>query len=221
MSEHKAKRSTWSRFSEFCRRHGFNPSIFAFILILLLIIIGLIVFIAVTSRSSTGYESKTIDFGLQDIGELSTQAGYYTNVNMITKDNRTIGGVSVPFTSSKAIMTYSGTIRAGLDFEKIDISIDPENQTVTFSMPPTRILSNEVDLNSFELFDEYNSIFNQISIDNYNLSLAEMKTRAEQQAIANGILDAARSNAEILVRSVFNNTVGAEGYQAAFTWKEQ
>ncbi|MBQ9291113.1 MAG: DUF4230 domain-containing protein [Clostridia bacterium] len=207
-----------SRYVQFCKRHGFNTVSFSLIILLSLIVIGLILFILISNTGATKYESKTIDFGLEDIGELATQAGYYTNVNMITNPNRTIAGIPVPGTSSKAIMTYKGMIRAGVDFDKIQVSIDEENKIVTLTMPPTRVLSNEIDLNSFEKFDESNSIFNPINVENFNQSLLEMKEKAEAQAIENGILEAAKSNAEVLIRSIFSNTNGTEDYSLQFSW---
>ena len=157
----------------------------------------------------------------EECAALATQAGYYTNVNTITKPDRTIIGVPIPGTSSKAIMTYQGVIRAGLDFDLITMEVDASARTVTLSIPAPRILSNEIDLDSCEVYDEQNSIFNKIDVHNYNQSLAEMKSRAEAQALENGILSAARSNAETLIQSLFNSASGTENYTLIFRWEEQ
>lgn len=202
----------------FCHQHGFSPVSFISILVLVLVVLTLVAFIIISKNSVPVYDSRTIDFGLQDIGELATQAGYYTNVNMITNPNRTIAGIPMPGTSSKAIMTYQGTIKAGIDFDQIQVNIDDEEKLVSLALPAPRILSNEIDLNSFEKFDENNSIFNPINVENYNQSLIEMKTKAETQAIENGILDAAKSNAEVLIQSMFKNVDGAEEYKLQFNW---
>ena len=45
-----------------------------------------------------------------------------------------------------------------------------------------------------------------------------MKEKAEAQAIENGILEAAKSNAEVLIRSIFSNTDGTEDYSLQFSW---
>lgn len=209
-----------SRLISFCKRHGFNPVTTLAIMALSIMVIALIAFIVISNSGSPVYDSKTIDFGLEDIGELATQAGYYTNVNMITNPNRTIAGVPVPGTSSKAIMTYRGVIKAGVDFDQIQIEVNDEQKMVSLTMPPARILSNEIDLNSFEKFDESNSIFNPINIESYNQSLIEMKTKAESQAVENGILEAAKSNAEVLIQSMFKNVNGAEEYSIQFIWSK-
>lgn len=208
-------------FRAFCDRHrlGFRPMVT--ILVLLLLVIGLLAMLLFGNGGLAKYTSRTLEFGLRDIGEFATQAGYYTNVNTIKKPDRTIAGVPIPGTSSRAIMTYSGTIRAGLDFSQIEISVDTIKKTVTLKMPAPRILTNEIDLESCEIYDEFSNIFNQIDIRNYNQSLGEMKTKAEAQARENGILEAAKSNAEVLITSMVKNAGGMEDYRLEFQWAEE
>ncbi len=203
------------------RGHSFlRPAVLRIILILLVLALGLGAWLFITHGSRTIYDSKTLDFGLKDIGELSTQAGYYTNVNTITNPNRTIIGVEIPFTSSKALYTYQGVIKAGLNFADIQISTDPDRKIVFLTMPEIRILSNEIDLDSLKIYDESNSIFNKIRIENMNQSLITMKQSAEKQAIANGILEAAKENAAVLVRSLLAGFDEIKGYTCTFIWPE-
>lgn len=212
------KRKRFSFFLDLCKKHNLNSTYIIIILIMFLIIAGLVLFITISNRPVTEYTTKTLEFGLRDIGELATQAGYYTNVNIIENANRTIAGVPIPLTSSKAIMTYTGTIKAGIDFDQIIIDINDETKIVSLTMPNPRILSNEIDLNSFEKYDESNSIFNPINVENYNQSLIEMKSKAETQAISNGIFEAAKSNAESLIGTMFKNVSGSEEYKLVFKW---
>ncbi len=205
------------------RVHGhssFSPAAVRIILILLVLVLALGIWLFITHGSRTIYDSKTLDFGLKDIGELSTQAGYYTNVNTITNPNRTIIGVEIPFTSSKALYTYQGVIKAGLNFSDIQVSTDPDRKIVFLTMPEIRILSNEIDLDSLKIYDESNSIFNKIRIENMNQSLITMKQSAEKQAIANGILEAAKENAAVLVRSLLAGFDEIKGYTCTFIWPE-
>lgn len=220
MSEESSSRSRRvDRFSgqESRRRAG---RIYRVSILALLILVALLCWLLFSGASRAVYTSRTLDFGLRDIGEFATQMGYYTNVNTITKPDRTIIGVPIPGTSSRAIMTYQGTIRAGLDFAEIRLSVDPLQKKIRLDMPRTRILSNEVDLSSCRIYDEQNSIFNKISVSNVNASLAEMKARAEEQAIENNILEAARVNAETLIRGLFSSAGGAEDYELIFSWEE-
>ncbi len=203
------------------RGRAFSPAALKIIIVLSLLVVALGAYLVISGSSRTVYDSRTLDFGLKDIGELSTQAGYYTNVNTITNPNRTIIGVEIPFTSSKALYTYQGIIKAGLDFSQIQVTTDPAKKTVTLKMPEIRILSNEIDLDSLKIYDESNSIFNKIRIENMNQSLITMKQSAEKQAIANGILTAAKENAATLVRSMLAGFSEIEGYTCTFIWPEE
>ena len=55
-----------------------------------------------------------------------------------------------------------------------------------------KVLSNEIDLDSFEVYLEDESIFQQITLEENNEAMAELKERAEENAVANGLLEKAR-----------------------------
>ncbi len=190
----------------------------------LLILVALLLVAAVLYFSGLGrtlYTSRTTEFGLRDIGELATQEAYYTNINTISNPNRTIVGISIPFTSSKALCSYSGTIKAGLDFAEIVTETDPIRKRIRLKMPGVRVLSNEIDLDSLKIYDESNSIFNQIRIENMNQSLIVMKDEAKKQALEGGLLGAARTHAELLIRTILNSIPELEGYTCEFVWPEE
>lgn len=98
--------------------------------------------------NKTTTESKTTDFGLKNIGELATQAGYFTNVQLI-KGSQQLFGVDIPLTHSKFIFTYDGTIRAGLQFGDIDVKVDDATKIIRVSLPEVRVLSTVINENSF------------------------------------------------------------------------
>ena len=205
-------------FARVCARNHVSPFVGTALIVLLVLVIALGSILLFGNGGKVLYSSKTIDFGLENIGELATQAGYYTNVNTIRKPDRTIVGIPVPGTSSKAIMTYQGVIRAGLDFDEIKMTVDHLKKLVILDMPAVRILSNEIDLDSCEVYDEQNSIFNKIDITNFNQSLADMKSKVEAQARSSHILEAAQDNAETLINTMFESAAGTEGYQLIFRW---
>ena len=142
--------------------------------------------------------SRPVEFGLRNIGEFATQAGYYTNVQVI-EDSQKFFGYNIPFTQSKYIFSYDGVIKAGVDFEDIAIAVDEVKKTVTVTIPGVKITSNEIDQGSLEVYDEKKSIFTPLSISDVNMSMTELKAEAEETAVGNGILENARSNAELLI----------------------
>ena len=128
------------RFISYCERHSYKPrSIITFVAVLLLVIIG----IGIISNQNARYFSKPTSLGLKDIGELATQAGYFTTVQTINK-SRDVLGWEVPGTQSNYIYSYDGTIKAGIDFQDINMEVDEVNHIIKITFPEFRILSTEI-----------------------------------------------------------------------------
>ena len=160
-------------------------------------------------------ESKTEKIGFEDIGELATQVAYCTEVNL-TEASRDLRGWEIPFTQSKYIYSYDVEIRAGLDFGEITWSLDEENAVITVKLPDVRVLNCDIDTDSFRLYHEEESIFRQITMEENNAALASLRERAETDAVANGLLENARTNAETVLQGFFANVYDPEKYEIRF-----
>ena len=161
-------------------------------------------------------DSKTARIGFEDIGELATQSAYCTEVN-VTEAARELFGVEIPFTESKYIYSYAINIKAGFDFEEIEWKLN--DKKIEVKLPETKILSSEIDLDSFELYHEDESIFRQIKLDENNKALKSMQENAEKDAVANGLLDNARANAETILTGFFAGVYDMDEYEIVFTDK--
>ena len=71
-------------------------------------------------------------------------------------------GVKIPFTTKSFILTYDGTVKAGVDLDGAEVSVS--GTTVTITLPEAEILSHEIDEDSMEVFDEKTSIFNPFTV---------------------------------------------------------
>ena len=158
----------------------------------------LVIGILVTNRITAKIESRTIRLGFEDIGELATQSGYFTNVQVISK-NRKIFDIVVPLTEGKYIFSYDGVIKAGIDFTKI--SVKETESLVTVTLPEAKILSCEVNPDSLKVYDESQNIFSPLKLDDMENALKSINEEAKSQAIADGILDEARNNAQTIIRA--------------------
>lgn len=158
-------------------------------------------------------KSDTTKLGFEDIGELATQAAYAKEVN-VTEGARELFGITIPFTQSKYIYSYAVTIKAGFDFGDIDWSV--EGNTITVRLPQVRILSTEIDPDSFELYLESESIFRQITMEENNEALKSLRESAEKNAVANGLLDNAQANAETILTAFFANEYDLSQYTLRF-----
>lgn len=194
-------------------RHFPNPLVIIIVILLVLILALSVRLIYFESSNSIG--SRTVSFGLRNIGELATQSGYFTNVQVIS-DARQIFGFNIPFTSSKYIFSYDGLIKAGYDFSAIELDVDDDAHTIHVKLPQARILSIEIQEDSFTVYDESQSIFTPLNLADVNQSQVYLKEQASRNAISNGILDAARTNAETLIELFLSNTYDPQVYSIVF-----
>lgn len=177
------------------------------VILIIAIIIGLNTFIVMQSKSEK--------LGFENIGELATQAAYCTSTQILDK-SRNLFGIQIPFTESKLIYSYDTTIKAGIDFSDIDLSVNNQTKTIKIRLPEAKVLSNEIDLNSFKVYHEDESIFTQVKLKDSNSSLKELKETAEKDAINNGLLDNAAENAKNIIKSFIGNAYDLEEYKITF-----
>ena len=127
-----------SRFKNYCNRHGFRPFAVRIVILLLVLLIAFAIFTGIST--ATIVKSRTTALGLKDIGELATQAGFYTNVQMIS-GSREIFGINIPLTEKKYIFGYDGVIKAGIDFADIKVIVDEMTRVITVTLPDTVLQS--------------------------------------------------------------------------------
>ncbi|MGI6256374.1 MAG: DUF4230 domain-containing protein [Acutalibacter sp.] len=165
--------------------------------------------------SPFAHDEKTTKLGFEDIGELATQEVLATEVSVLEAD-RNLWGISIPFTQSKYVYSYDVAIKAGYDFSGIQYQVDEENLKIMVTLPEAKILSTEVDTDSFKVYHESESVFRQITLEETNEALAALQENAQENAIANGLLDKARDNAETILTAFFGQAYDLEEYEITF-----
>ena len=141
---------------------------------------------------------------LADIGEFATQEYYFTEVETYDSSKK-IKDFDIPFTKSRFVYSYDGLIKAGIDFTGVEVDKNDLTKVITVTLPKSKVLSSEIDEGSFQVYDEDQSIFNQISISNFNDANADLKARAEEKAIKRGLLDKADENAKVLIKNFLSS----------------
>lgn len=183
--------------------------------VLLSIVLILIVLIIFLKRGSVSIKSRTVNFGLNDIGELATQAGYFTNVQVISSSKQLFGN-DIPMTQNKYVFSYDGIIKTGIDFEAIEVNVDDTSHTIKVKLPEVKILSIEIDENSFEIYDERNNIFNPLVLKDINKSMIALKNETRDNAINKGIFKSTRSNSETLIKGFLAGSFDMKQYSIIF-----
>ena len=202
------------------KKHNGKSNYFRRLLVKIALIV--IAIVLVVSAGIIGYkrfissESTTTKIGFENIGELATQSAYCTEINA-TDASREMFGVTIPFTQSKYTYSYNVVIKAGFDFGEIEWTV--KDTTIEVKLPESKILSSEIDMDSFKLYQEAESIFNQITMTENNEAMKGLQHTAEENAIANGLLKNARTNAETILTSFFGNVYDLKEYKISFTDK--
>ena len=216
MENQKEKSTKKRRVLKFVGKH-LTKNVVIVLAVVLVIALG-----AIGLRSVITSESKTTKIGFENIGELATQSAYCTEVN-VTDDWR----IKIPFTQSKYIYSYDFVIKAGYDFK--DIKWSEKGEKIEVTLPEVKVLSNEIDLDSFKVYHEEESIFSPITLDESNEALENLKAiaaidealenlkkTAQDDAIANGLFENARSNAETILTGFFGNVYDLDKYEIVF-----
>ena len=146
---------------------------------------------------------------LRSVQELVTVSYYYTNMGRF-ENQVDFYGWKVPFTTKSFIVSYDGVIKAGVDLEKLQVSIGDGEVTVT--LPESRIISHEIPEDSLEVFDESDNLFNHITIEDYTAFTQDQKAAMEQRAVDGGLLDRANQEARTAVDSLLRIMPGLEEY---------
>lgn len=129
-------------------------------------------------------------------------------------DAKELYGMRIPFTQSKYIYSYDIVIKAGYDFNEIEWK--EKNKTIEVKLPEAKVLSNELDMDSFKVYHEEESIFSKITLEENNDAVKKMKLNAQENAIANGLLENARSNAETMLTGFFADEYDLDEYKIVF-----
>ena len=183
-----------------------------------IVLIALVVVLAITVvglgfKVSHTTESKTTKLGFEDIGEFATQSAYCTEVSA-TANARKLFGHNLPFTQSNIVFSYDVVIKAGYDFSAI--TWDVHDTTITVKLPEVKVLSCEVKEDSFKKYVEDESIFTPFTLDDNNNAMKALKETAQTDAIANGIYENARSNAETMLTNIFSSANDMQQYTIEF-----
>lgn len=105
-------------------------------------------------------------------------------------------------------MTMDGIIKVGVDVDGISISSDEASKTIKITLPKARLLSNELDENSIQIYDETDGMFNPITLEDSSTLRNEIKMKPEQNVQANGVFEQAEENAKIILRCILEAIPG-------------
>lgn len=121
---------------------------------------------------------------ISTVSELSTYTAIYNGIAQVHNEQNP--------DQTDYYVTYEATVKAGIDFDKVDIAIDDEN-VIRMTLPPVYIIETNVDIASLDyifLNDKANT--STVSQQAYKACEADAQLESEQHE---GILNIAKQNA--------------------------
>ena len=182
--------------------------------LVIVLLVGLAYFLGTRSgmiAKEREITSTLVEEELQSVKELTSLKYKYTNVGSFENQSE-FYGIKIPLTLKKFIISYDGVINGGIDLEESQISV--EEKKIIIKLPKSKILSHEIDENSIKIFDEKNSIFNLLEIEDYSNFRKDQMEKVEKEAIEKGLLTEASERTKKAVVDLLNiNPLIAEEYE--------
>ena len=163
-------------------------------------------------EEETKVTSETVEAALKEAKELTTLKYHYKNIASF-ENSQQFQGMKIPFTTKKFLYTYEGEIHAGVDLDEAKVRVNEEAKTINVSLPETKILSHDIDEDSVMVYDDKDSIFNQLELEDYSNFRKEEEAKVEKEAIDKGLLVEAKDQTIKAVKELLNlNPVIGEEY---------
>lgn len=183
-------------------------------LIIAIILIGGSIYVKnnFVPKEETLISSETVESSIKEAKELTTLKYHYKNIASF-ENSQEFQGFKLPFTTKRFLYTYAGVIHAGVDLDKVKVDVNNEDKTVSVTLPKSKILSHDIDEKSVMFYDEKNSIFNPLELEDYSNFRKEEEAKVEKEAIDKGLLDEAYEQSKKAVEDILNiNPEIAEHY---------
>lgn len=136
---------------------------------------------------------------------------------MVTYSNvKTFYGWEVPFTEKKFIITYNGSIKSGIDLNDVTVAVYNNKKEIKVNLPEAKILSHEIDEESIKIFDEKNSIFNPLKVEDFKSFATDQKDSVEKEAIKKSLLTEAEKHSKDAILETFSIDGLLDDYKVIF-----
>ena len=149
-----------------------------------------------------GYDSSSILNRVVPIQELALVKYNYSGV-IGYKDFIKVLKINIPLTEKSFLLKYNGYIKAGVDFKNMKVEVTGKD--VHISLPRPKILDTLIDEKSIKVYNESMNAFNPLTIADYNKAIMKEKENMIGDAIRQGILKDATTQAELVLISIMKD----------------
>ena len=164
---------------------------------------------------------NTVKTIIKPASELVTGKYYFTNA-VSDEDPVSALGVQLPGTTNKYVFKYDGIISAGYDLKDAKINVDNNNNIIYISLPEMKILSSEVDEDSFNIVYQDSSVFNDNDLEQNSKTRAACEKMMIKKAKGDQeFINLTRENAEGVLKSFLTSSGDTKDYKVKLKYTEE
>ena len=150
-------------------------------------------------NKKTIVDSSLIEQQIQQLWELATVKYSYTGACNYTSQ-KVFNDLKVPFSTKYFIFTYDGYLKAGIDLSTAEVEVTDTEVKITIAEP--YVIDNVILEDTVEVLDQSNNVVNSIRIEEIMKVLSSEKEKMRVRAIKNGVLEQAKTNAELIIKVI-------------------
>ena len=166
-------------------------------------------------KTENEISSEIIKNQILSVKELTTLKYKYTNVGSFENQSE-FYGMKLPFTQKKFIISYDGEVNAGINLEEAKITLNKDDQKISINIPHAEILNHSIDEDSLTIFDEKNSIFNQLEAKDFSDFRKDEMKKVEKDLEEKGFLEEADEKTQEAIVEILKINPLLEEYTIEF-----
>jgi hypothetical protein len=133
------------------------------------------------------YDMEILKEQITEISEMATLEYRYSGKAKYDGGSLQLFGKNVPFTAKSMLVYYEGIVKLGSDLSGIEIEPGQEKNQIVVTIPHSKILSHEIDENTWEVLDVKNGLFNRVTLED-NGEFVKKQKKAREKEINKGDL---------------------------------
>lgn len=196
------------------------------VILVALLLVGTLIGIG-TFKLFSGAEAK-VEKGsfIEQMRELSSLASSQAFVKAVIEkeDNQLFGkeiSTNIPGTKRKLLLVVPGTVTAGVDLEGVngeDLILDEEEKTLEITLPSATIIQEpSLDFDHVQAFSVEGIFRAEVNWEEAFELAAEAKELVKEEAMAQGLLQMAETNAEKTLQKFFEQM----GYEVTVHYEQE
>lgn len=139
-------------------------------------------------EAKANYDIKIMEEQLSEISQLATLEYRYKADAKYDGGARQAFGWDIPLTSKSMLVYYEGVVKVGPDLANIDVDLNLATDKLTITLSHSKILSHEIDQDTWEVLDVDNGLFNRVTPEDNSEFVKAQKEKMEQEIAESDLL---------------------------------